>query len=186
MRSPSFRVTASGGNAHRFSRAYRRGLVGLLVVATVLLTGCTAPEPEVTFYADRTASRVGPTQYCDAEINNCAAHPTAAAVLRVPPGKALQISVPSEVAGAPWQLAFRYRDQTGREQDERTKVFSPAEKQLSYVLRLPNPADQLETAEVQEFGVGLLAPQSGDPSSGGFDFVIRGTWVLSVDDRPQQ
>lgn len=155
------------------------------MAATVVLTGCTAPDPEVTFYADRAAARIGPAQYCDAEISNCAAHPQAAAVLRVPPGRQLQISVPSEIASTPWQLAFRYRDQAGHEQDERSPVFSPKQKQLSYVLRLPNPADQLETAEVQQFGVGLFAPQAGDPAGSGFQFVIRGTWVLSVDDRPQ-
>lgn len=167
----------------RFSRSTRHGLLGSLVVATVLLTGCTAPDPEITFYADRAAARVGPAQYCDAEITSCAAHPQAVAVLRVPPGRPVQISVPGEVAAAPWQVAFRYRDQAGQEQEERSKVFSPAERQLSYVLRLPNPADQLETAEIQEFGVGLLSPQAGDPAGSGFQFVIRGTWVLSVDDR---
>lgn len=166
-------------------RTTRAGLAGLLAVGALLLTGCTAPDPEVTFYADRVADRVGPAQYCDAQISHCAAHPEAAAVLRVPPGTSLQINVPSEIANTPWQVAFGYRDAAGQQLQGRTAVFTPAQHQLSYVLRLPDPGDQLETAEVQQFGAGLLAPETADQTGTGFEFVIRATWVLSVDDRPQ-
>jgi Protein of unknown function (DUF2771) len=171
--------------SRRISRPVRRGLPLLFTVAAALLAGCSAPpDPNVTFYAAGQAATVGPARYCDIEVANCRANPRAAAVLQVPPGKPLQISVPAEVSAAPWQIVFRYHDNTGQRQEERTAVFAPSEPRFAYTLRLPNPTDELETAEVQQFGVSLTSPQSGDPSTAGFDFVIRGSWVLSVDNHP--
>jgi hypothetical protein len=54
----------------------------------------------------------------------------------------------------------------------RSEVFA-AGRRDSYTLQLPAGA-QLETAEVQQFGVPVR-------SGGGVEFLVRGTWVLSVD-----
>jgi hypothetical protein len=148
----------------------------VVALAVLGVAGCAAPpHPEVTFYAAGTAARTGPAQYCDRQDNQCGADPRAGAVLRVPAGRPVQISVPSEVGNAAWQVVFRYREPNGAEQQARSSVFAPGDR-LAYTLVLPQAADRLETAEVQRFG-GLAAGPDG------LEYLVGATWVLSVDDR---
>jgi hypothetical protein len=156
----------------------RRVLTALAGTA-LLAAGCGAPPlPEVTFYSSGRTVNVRPTQYCDIESENCAVDARAAGVLRVRPGKPVQISVPGEVADSAWSVKFTYRDAAGREQEPlRSKVFTNADPQYAYTLRLPNPDDQLESVEVQQFGKRVQVDETGQ-----IQFVARGTWVLSVDD----
>lgn len=148
-------------------------MVGL---AALGVAGCAAPpHPEVTFYSAGQAVRTGPTQYCDHQGDQCGADPRAGAVLRVPAGKPVQISVPGEVGDAAWQVVFRYREPGGAEQEARSSVFAPGDR-LAYTLVLPHAGDRLETAEVQRFG-GLAAGPDG------LEYLIGATWVLSVDER---
>jgi hypothetical protein len=144
----------------------------------VLLVGaCSAPPPpDVAFFSAGRTVTAGPTQYCDVKIQHCSANTRAQAVLRVPPGKPVQISVPGSVGNAPWQVAFLYRGADGTQVDGRTAVFSPGQ-QLAYTLALPDTKAQLETIEVQQFG-GALVQQDG-----GIGFITRASWVLSVDMR---
>ena len=151
----------------------------LLAAAGVTLAGCAAPAPPtVTFYAAGKTVVTGPAQHCDVQVENCSADPDAHAVLRVPPGSPLQISVDSHVGETPWQVVFRYRDAAGTPIEGRSAVFYGESKRLAYTLRLPATSAQLETVEIQQFGGVLAARQDG-----GVDFITRGTWVLSVDDR---
>ncbi|HEY8374814.1 MAG TPA: DUF2771 family protein [Pseudonocardiaceae bacterium] len=158
----------------------RRGSAALLAATGFLLASCaTSPSaPEVTFYAAGKSVRVGPAQYCDAELNDCTVSARSLAVLRVPPGRPLQISVPGSVAEAPWQVVFRYRLPNGERVDARSSVFRPGE-QYAYTLRLPDDGAQLETAEVHQFAAVLLESENG-----AFEVPVRATWVLSVDDLP--
>ncbi|MEJ2858308.1 MULTISPECIES: DUF2771 family protein [unclassified Saccharothrix] len=147
----------------------------LLVVA-----GCAAPtDPEVTFYADGKTVVVKPTQYCDLQSVECEADPEAVGVLRVRPGRPVQISVPGELANSAWSVKFTYRNAAGQPQEPlRSKLFTEREPRYAYTLELPNPDDQLESVEVQQYGARIETS-----TTGAFDFVARGTWVLSVDDR---
>jgi hypothetical protein len=156
-----------------------RRLLTVLPLAGLLLAGCAAPQdPEVTFYSGGKTVHVGPTQYCDLSVENCQAHPEAAGALRVRPGRPLQISVPGQVADSPWTVLFTYRNAKGEPQpDTRTKIF-PAGTQYAYTLVLPNPGDQLESVEVQVSGNRIEITDEGE-----IQFVTRGTWVLSIDDR---
>lgn len=140
----------------------------------MLASACSAPPlPQVTFFAVNTTVATGPSEYCDFQVNKCDADPAAGASLAVPPNKPLQISVPTEIGDAAWQVAFKYK-LNGQEQQGRTAVFSNGER-LAYTLQLPGAA-QLETAEVQRYaGVLTLDPNTGQPQ-----FVIGATWVLSV------
>ncbi|MFB9908876.1 DUF2771 family protein [Allokutzneria oryzae] len=157
----------------------RRGLALLLAAAGATLAGCAAPTPpNVTFYAAGKTAVTGPAQHCDVLVENCTADTEAHAVLRVPPGKPLQISVDSHIGETPWQVVFRYRDAAGTPIEGRSAVFFGESQRLAYTLRLPTDTAQLETVEIQQFGGVLAARQDG-----GVDFVTRGTWVLSVDDR---
>jgi hypothetical protein len=147
----------------------------------VALTACTtAPtDPEVTFYADGKAITVRPSQYCDLQSENCDVDPDAVGVLRVRPGKPVQISVPGDLADTAWSVKFTYRNAQGEPQEPlRSKLFTERDPRYAYTLVLPDPGDQLESVEVQQYGARIETSTTGT-----FDFVARGTWVLSVDDR---
>jgi hypothetical protein len=145
-----------------------------LVGAGVLASACSAPPlPQVTFFSVNTTAVTGPSEYCDLRVSNCAADPAAGATLAVPPNKPVQISVPTEIGNAAWQVTFKFK-QNGQQQEGRTAVFGAGER-LAYTLELPGSA-QLETAEVQRYaGVLTLDPNTGEPQ-----FVVGATWVLSV------
>jgi len=153
----------------------------LIPASLLVLAGCAAAptNPEVTFYADGEAINVRPSQYCDLRSENCDVDPDAVGVLRVRPGKPVQISVPGDLADTAWSVKFTYRDAQGRPQEPlRSKLFTSREPRFAYTLVLPGPDDQLESVEVQQYGARIEAG-----TAGAFDFVARGTWVLSVDDR---
>jgi hypothetical protein len=146
----------------------------VLAGAGVLASACSAPPlPQVTFFAVNRTAATGPSKYCDFQLTKCAADQAAGATLAVPPNKPLQISVPTEVGDAAWQIVFKYK-LNGQDQLGRSAVFGRGER-LAYTLELPGSA-QLETAEVQRFaGVLTLDPNTGEPQ-----FVIGASWVLSV------
>ena len=154
-------------------------LVSAAAVAS-LVSGCSAPPlPEVTFYSSGKTVNVHPTQYCDLESENCVVDAQAVGVLRVRPGMPVQISVPGEVADSAWSVKFTYRNAAGVGQEPlRSKVFTSADPQYAYTLELPGVDDQLESVEVQQFGKRVQIDETGQ-----IEFVARGTWVLSVDDR---
>ncbi|MEO6087986.1 MAG: DUF2771 family protein [Umezawaea sp.] len=157
-----------------------RRVLTVLAGTALLAAGCGAPPlPEVTFYSSGKTINVHPTQYCDIESENCAIDTRAAGVLRVRPGYPVQISVPGSVADSAWSVKFTYRNAAGEEQEPlRSKVFTNADPQYAYTLELPEPNDQLESVEVQQFGKRVQVDETGQ-----IQFVARGTWVLSVDDR---
>ncbi|CCH27856.1 DUF2771 family protein [Actinosynnema sp. NPDC047251] len=152
----------------------------LPILLLLVVAACAAPhDPEVTFYADGKTVTVQPTQYCDVKSENCDVDTQATGVLKVRPGKPVQISVPGDLAKTAWSVKFTYRDAQGTPQEPlRSKLFTKNDPQYAYTLVLPNPGDQLESVEVQQYGSRIEASTTGT-----FDFVARGTWVLSVDDR---
>ncbi|KEI45459.1 DUF2771 family protein [Saccharopolyspora rectivirgula] len=155
----------------------RRAWKPLLAVSALALAGCAAPsDPQVTFYSHGSAVSVPPAQYCeDPAGEECSPpDPEAVGTLRVPGDSVLQISVPAEVADAPWQVVFLYRGPDGELLDSRTQVFPPGERH-AYTLQLPPDGTRLEHVEVQKFSA-VLTPNQG----GGVSFGIGGTWVLSV------
>jgi Protein of unknown function (DUF2771) len=177
-RTASATATAASDRTARPLARHARGSLALaaLACAGAAVAGCAAaPPPEVTFYSAGKAMRTGPAQYCDRQGDQCRSDPASGANLRVPPGKPLQISVPSEVGNAAWQVVFRYRAPSGERTEARSAVFGPGAR-LAYTLTLPGPGDQLETAEVQKFGGLASGPE-------GLEYLIGATWVLSVDDR---
>ena len=154
-------------------------LVSLLLVSLGALMGCSGDggPPKVTFAAAGNTATAAPTQYCDVGVKQCQSDGKAAVALKVPPGQAVQVSVPGSVSEAPWQVVFRYRAADGTKTQARSTVF-PAGQRSEYKLELPAADAQLETVEVQQFGAAMV------PNADGVDFATRATWVLSVDDRP--
>ncbi|KAA2262956.1 DUF2771 family protein [Solihabitans fulvus] len=153
----------------------RRGLTLLLAAgAGLVLAGCSAPDPDVTFYSSGKTVVVRPAQYCDLKSGQCATREDAPATLRVPAGRPLQISVPGEVANSTWAVVFSYRNANGEPQpDARSRIFRAGE-QYAYTLNLPNPGDQLDHAEVQKIGVVDVDQTQG------VQFVVVGSWVLDT------
>lgn len=151
-------------------------VVAVVVVLVVRATAGPSSPGDVTFAAGGATAAVGATQFCDVQVTECGDDPEATAVLRVPPNTPLAVTVPEEVASTPWQLAFAFRDTAGAIQQGRSPVFAPGTAP-SFTLVLPAPTDQLESAEVQQYGARI----SQGPN--GLEFATRATWVLSVDDR---
>ncbi len=151
-------------------------LLPLLVVAACSLgpKPPPPPTPAVTFIAATHSVTTHAAQFCDVKVTMCTPDPTAQAVLRVPPGSPLTVVVPPEVSAAPWQIVFAYHAPGGARTEARTAVFPPGSTG-SYTLVLPAPTDQLETAEVQQYGAAMTSTPNGT------QFATRGTWVLSVD-----
>lgn len=146
------------------------------------VAACAAPvgPPEVTLFAAGKSIAVKPTQYCDVKVENCQADAKAAGVLRVPKGQEVKVSVDPRIGETPWQVAFRYRLPGAKDaMAGRSEVMRPpTNAQLAYTLKLPDKDAQLETIEVHQFGAALAAN-----TEGGFNTLVRGTWVVSIDDR---
>jgi uncharacterized protein DUF2771 len=150
----------------------RRILTFAVVSAALAVAGCGAPQPpQVSFFANGTTIEVDPTQYCQPDADQC--EPKDPASLRVPAGKPLVISVPSQVADATWAAVFEYRAADGSAQQGRTPVFA-AGTQHAYTLSMPTAADQLTKIEVQR--IASLVP---DPQ-GGIAFGADASWVVNI------
>jgi Protein of unknown function (DUF2771) len=148
----------------------------LALLAALALAGCSEPPPpQVTFAAGTASVMARPTQACDLKFTECHNDPEAPVKLAVPPGTPLQVTVPQDVAQTPWQIVFSYRDAAGAQQDQRSRVF-PAGERSTYTLELPEPADRLLVAQVQQYG----PPPQADPATGEIQFPIRTSWVLTV------
>ena len=146
----------------------------LLAAVLLLAAGCGADPPQVTFTAAGTTVTARPAQYCDLKLADCSADATAPVQLAVPPGTPLQVAVPDDVSQAPWHVVFSYRDAGGQQVDARSPVLT--NKQHDYTLTLPEAADRLLTAQVQQFGP---APQINE-QTGEVEFPVRGSWVLNT------
>lgn len=151
----------------------------LLAALTAILAGCSGDQqdtPQVDFAAGGSSVLARPTQLCDVAVQDCTADPSAAVVLRVPPGEPVRITVPEAVGETPWLVVFSYRSGTGEKTSARSDLFASKER-TEYTLTLPAATDQLETVEVQQLGGTFI------PGQDGVEFPTRATWVLSVDDR---
>jgi hypothetical protein len=147
----------------------------LAAAALLLAAGCgTGDPPQVVFKAAEATVTARPAQYCDLKLTDCDDDAAAPVQLAVPAGTPLQVSVPDDVAQAPWHVVFRYRDAAGQEDEARSPVF--AKKERDYTLNLPANTDRLVHAEVQQFGP---APRINE-QTGEVEFPVRGTWVLDT------
>jgi Protein of unknown function (DUF2771) len=147
----------------------------LVAAALLCAAGCGAGDaPQVTFSAAGATATARPTQYCDLKLTDCQDDAAAPVKLAVPVGTPLRVTVPDEVAEAPWHVVFSYDDGSGQQVDARSPVF--AKKEHDFTLTLPEPTDRLITAQVQQFGP---APQINE-QTGEVEFPVRGSWVLDT------
>lgn len=153
----------------------RRVLLALLAAGgLVLLSACSVPNPDITFFSSGHSVSVAPIQYCDAQENHCQADGGAAATLSVISGQPVQISAPQEVASTPWQIAARYRDANGSEYVSCSPLFA-AGSRFAYTVHPPQAGDQLVLIEIYQSSAVLEELPNGDTAN-----PVRGTWVLEA------
>jgi hypothetical protein len=145
-------------------------VVAGVVVALVLTSGPDSPGA-VTFAADGQTRDAQPTVYCDVEVTDCRNDPSAVVGLPLPPGTAVDVTVPDAVLATPWQVAFTYVDETGAQQSGRSQVFPPNGR-AQFRLSLPDPRWRLQRVEVQQFGASETVTAQGSL------FSTRSTWLL--------
>ncbi|MFP5019629.1 DUF2771 family protein [Pseudonocardia phyllosphaerae] len=158
----------------------RTGQAAVLAAAALLLAGCGADKPTVTFDVGGNALVAAPTQFCDTKMQNCADEPNARVAAPVPPGTEVKISVPDEVSSAPWQIVYAFTRPGQKAAVQQRVPLTELSGRNEYTLRLPEPGDTLVTAQVQLYGP---AP-SIDPQSRQIQFPIRATWVLVGEGAP--
>lgn len=172
-----------GSNRALFRTRFRPAApTGALLAASLLLTGCTPPRPEVTFFGHRTAVTAEAAFWCDVDAAAltvaCPPIPDTGkeAHLLLGPARPLQINVPSAIADGPWLVVYEYRDAGGTPQNGRTQLFSDG--RLAYTLSSFGPGTQLTRVEIQAGFVPTL------DAEGVTSISASHTWVLVVD--PQQ
>ena len=150
----------------------RRVALGVIaaVAGLLLLSGCTAPIPDVTFYSSGHSVAAAPLQYCDSQLQHCLAHANPPVFLTVAPGALVQVSAPVDFRTTPWQVAARYRDGQGKEYVACSALFTGG-NQLAYTVA-PPPGDQLVLIEVYQ--VAALIGISANAQS--VTFANSGVW----------
>lgn len=147
--------------------------LALVLSSLAVLVGASACSsstelPEITYYADYTTTVAGPTTYCSLDFVNCSTGSTAQ--LAVPIGSPLQISLPTDIANAPWRMLTTYRTAAGADEIEQ-RYFRPGER-LAVTVTPPDPRDQLTGVEIQ-------LPSGATDTDG--NPIARATWSVRTD-----
>jgi len=179
-RKPADQARRDGQRRGR-AAARRWRWVAAVLAAGVVLAGCDAPRPDVTFFGNHTAVQTAPTHWCDVDEAASTVSCTETGIADVPrlslkPGQQVQINVPETVGSTPWAVYFRYLDAKGELADGRSEVFSDG--RLAYTLQTLAPEDQLTYVEVQSAFVLVPGEQ------GGVDFAATRAWLLLIDPLP--
>jgi hypothetical protein len=152
----------------------------LLVVVLFVLAGCSSNEPpaepaqpRIDFTVADKKVTAKPFLYCDIKVEDCRRDNTAMVKMPVPPGTAVRVTVPKEVADTPWSVVIQYS--VGGEQKAPVTVatFAPG-KETTYEALPQEPGAQLQTVEVKQAG-GVLVKGEAGPEA-----VTRAAWSLQV------
>ncbi len=152
------------------ARALLTAGVGLL-----LLSGCTAPRPNISFYGNRITISAAPVGWCEGNLKDgftsCATTKANRVTLGLHRGESLLVELPSDVAKLPWQVYFRYTDSAHQLHDGLIGLrFDGA---VSTVLRPFEASDQLTYAEVQVLPVPIA-------TTGGTGIAYTRTWAVEI------
>jgi hypothetical protein len=153
----------------------------LLVVVLLVLAGCSSNEPpaavsrpSIDFTVAGRKTTAKPFLYCDIKVEDCRRDTAAMIKLPVPPGTAVTVTVPKEVADTPWSVVIQYKTAAGEQKDPVTVgTFAPG-KQTTFDAIPPEAGAQLQTVEVKQAGGVLLQSESGPEP------VTRAAWSLQV------
>lgn len=161
----------------------RLRLAAVLTCAVLAVTGCSATggAPEVTFYTDGETAEAEPLIYCDVLVRDCE-QVGESAMLASRPGQPIQISVPSEVAEAPWVVNIQYLNAEGKPQPVKQEFFSPGARH-AYTATGNAPGYRILVVEIQQLGAAYAADEDVNPlldAAGNPQLVARAVWSLQV------
>jgi hypothetical protein len=153
----------------------------LLVVVLFVLAGCSSnepppavPQPRIDFTIAGKKTTAKPFLYCDIKVEDCRRDNAAMVKAPVPPGTAVTVTVPKEVAETPWSVVIQYRTAAGEQKaPETVATFSPG-KETTYEALPPDATAQLQTVEVKQAGGILIQGETGPEP------VTRAAWSLQV------
>ena len=121
-------------------------LVAFVAVLTVLIRDAGEHRPEVTAYAHGKSITVPPLRYCNLYLEDCVDGELAE--LDVPADYPLQLSLPPEIANAPWRLITVFEGPTGELVTEE-RYYAPGEAAAVTVRSTQHPSLQLNGVEIQ-------------------------------------
>jgi len=142
-----------------------------------LVAGCAdspAPPARITFSANGRGVVVSPFLRCDAQLTQCTRDESAVGFLPVPPGAAVDVSVPDEVAATPWSVVIGYRGADGVDRDQTVGTFTDG-SQRAVTVRTPAADDILRTVEVKQAGAAAAEDPDGQLQVG-----TQAVWSLQV------
>jgi len=143
-------------------RARRLGSLVALVAGLLVLTGCTAPRPQVTFYGNGSTDRVAPAIWCAVDRTamtvDCPdkADEAQTARLSLRTGDGVEISVDPDVASASWGVLVKFVGPTGVTESATLGPFTDGRLTTTVV---PDPTARITSIEVQS---GLIQALDND------------------------
>ncbi|NIL76739.1 DUF2771 domain-containing protein [Rhodococcus sp. Eu-32] len=99
-------------------------LVAFVGVLALLVRDAPSGRPSITAFADGRTIDVQPYLYCPVDQPLCGSDGESV-TLPVREGRPLQLSLPSEIASAPWILAAVYSDESGSDAVETDTLYLP-------------------------------------------------------------
>lgn len=121
-------------------------LVAFVAVLTVLIRNAGERLPQVAAYAHGKSITVPPLQYCNLYLEDCVNGELAK--LDVPVDYPLQLSLPAEIADAPWRLVMVFEGPDGALVTEE-RYYAPGEVDAVTVRSAQHPPLQLNGIEIQ-------------------------------------
>ena len=130
-------------------------VVAFAAVMTVLIRDAGERHPQINAFAAGRSVTVSPIRFCTIKLQDCTEEGTPA-TLSVPPGGQLELSLPSEISGAPWRLLTVFQDPNGLIEDHE-RYYAPDETKSVTIAsdgkQLNGIEIQLPSAVVDENGV---------------------------------
>ena len=153
----------------------------LLAVVLFVLAGCSSnepapavPRPRIDFTIAGKKTTAKPFIYCDIKVEDCRRDNAAMLKLPVPPGTAVTVTVPKEVADTPWSVVIEYKTVAGEQKNPVTvATFAPG-KETTFDALPPEAGAQLQTVEVKQAGGVMIQSDTGPEP------VTRAAWSLQV------
>jgi hypothetical protein len=146
--------------------------VAFVGVLTVLVRRAEHKDPVVTAYAHGKTVTVAPFMYCTVKLQDCRYGETVQ--LQVPEGYPLQLSLPPEIADAPWLAQLIYIMPNGDKVDRVVNHTNYPEGALAVTIASkPEP-------EMRLIGVELQLPILARDETGREFYVPHAAWSIST------
>lgn len=174
-------------------------VAAVAAVVTIAVRHADQPEPAVTAYAHGKSVTVQPFMYCTVRSENnqlkfddCD-NSQSISNLNVPPGSPLQLSLPNEIADAPWRMAIVYALPNGQAAQStiwyRDQVEKACQVPSPLAAEPANPAESLKDCRALTIetpadprlrlaGIELQLPVPARDESGQEGYVPHAIWSI--------